>query len=78
MACVWAKALAWDSACRLWLIADLFGLFVTISVAAFLVLKALKGQRRGLLPKTGRAVHSGCWRPRPVSRQVPEGDQYRD
>src|ERR1019366_980417 len=25
-----------------------------------------------------RALHSGCWQPRPVSRQVPEGDQYRD
>jgi ABC-type sugar transport system permease subunit len=52
MACVWAIALAWDTAGRLWLIAGLFGLFVTLSVAAFLVLQSLKGQRRGLLPKT--------------------------
>jgi hypothetical protein len=53
MACVWAIALTWNTAGGLWLIAGLFGLFVTISLAAFLVLKVLKGQQRSLLPKTG-------------------------
>lgn len=53
MACVWAIALTWDTAGRMWLIAGLFGLFVLTSVASLLVLKALYNNPQGLLARTG-------------------------
>jgi hypothetical protein len=37
----------------MWLIAGLFGLFVLTSVAAFLVLRALRNNPQGLLAKSG-------------------------
>ena len=52
MACVWIIAATWDTPARQWLIAGLFGLFVSASVAAFMVLRALNNPPPRLLPKT--------------------------
>ena len=52
MACVWAIAVTWDTPRRVWLIGALFGVFVFTSVIAFLVVKALENQPRGVLTKT--------------------------
>lgn len=52
MACIWAIAVTWDTPHRVRLIGALFAVFVFTSVIAFLVVKALRSQPRGVLTKT--------------------------
>jgi uncharacterized membrane protein YqjE len=52
MACVWLIAATWDTAARVWVIASLLGLFLTIAAAAFWRLQLLAAAAPGVLAQT--------------------------
>jgi uncharacterized membrane protein YqjE len=54
LACVWAIAISWDTAARLWVIGGLFAGFALVAVLALWRLNALNAQAPTLLGHTAR------------------------
>jgi hypothetical protein len=53
MACLWAIAVTWDTAARLWLISAMFGGFGLIAIWAFVTLRRLWANAPRFLEKSG-------------------------